>query len=89
MMVNTIFASVISSHADANMQGVAQGVSKMLAALARGVGPMALGPLFEWAAGIGYPFIAFLVVSLGYLSILLVVGPIPRAIMEKVPNKKK
>ena len=89
MMVNTIFASVISSHADAGMQGVAQGVSKMMASLARGLGPMVLGPIFEWSAGIGYPFIAFLVVSIGYMSIFFVVGPIPRAVMEKVPTQSK
>ena len=90
MMVNTIFAAVISSHADAGMQGVAQGVSKMLAALTRGIGPMILGPIFEWAVGdLGVPFVAFLVISLGYLSVLLIVGPVPRPIFEKKPAPKK
>ena len=50
MMVNTIFASVISLHADAGMQGVAQGVSKMLASLARGLGPMVLDLLADIAS---------------------------------------
>lgn len=90
MMVNTIFASVISSHADANMQGVAQGVSKMLASLTRGLGPMILGPIFEWAVtDLRVPFVAFLIISLGYLSVLLVVVPIARPIFEKKPAPKK
>lgn len=72
------------------MQGVAQGVSKMLAALTRGVGPMILGPIFEWAAkDLKLPFVAFLIIALGYLSVLPVVLPIPRPIFEKKPAPKK
>lgn len=89
-MVNTIFASVISSHADAGMQGVAQGASKMLASLIRGVGPMILGPIFEWAVNdIGVPFVVFLIISLGYVSVHLIVGPVPRPIFEMKPAPKK